>query len=102
MPIAARTAALSDAVRLHILWTLSNASPDAPLSTQGLTDALDRGTGLRLSQPTISHHVGVLTRAGLVTSVRYDRRTALTVNHKAVAELTAELETLAAHGKVYA
>ena len=51
---------LSDPVRLRILSLIANA-PDATMCGCDLPGILDR------SQPTVSHHLSLLTEAGLVT-----------------------------------
>ena len=51
---------LSDPVRLRILSLIANA-PDATMCGCDLPGILDR------SQPTISHHLSLLTEAGLLT-----------------------------------
>jgi len=51
---------LADPVRLRILSLIANA-PDASMCGCDLPTILDR------SQPTISHHLSLLTEAGLVT-----------------------------------
>jgi ArsR family transcriptional regulator len=52
--------ALADPTRLTMVRAL--AAADAPVCVCDFTAALD------LSQPTISHHMGTLRRAGLVTA----------------------------------
>lgn len=56
--LAARFKAIADPVRLQILSRLSGA-PDG-VCVCDVVDGLDR------SQPTISHHLKILTEAGLV------------------------------------
>ena len=58
--IAVAGKALSDANRIDILRFLTKQ--DGPVC------ACDIVTGSELSQPTISHHLGVLRKAGLVRS----------------------------------
>lgn len=52
--------ALAEPARLAMLRRLA--------ATEGAVCACDLGTGLGLGQPTVSHHLAVLKRAGLVTS----------------------------------
>lgn len=58
--------ALSDPVRLRLL-SLIAAAPDGEACACDLTGVLGR------SQPTISHHLAVLTDAGLVTREKRGR-----------------------------
>lgn len=51
---------LSDPIRLRILSLIANA-PDATMCGCELPEILDR------SQPTVSHHLSLLTEAGLLT-----------------------------------
>ena len=59
-------AALADPVRLRLLSMLANASG-------GAVCACDLVEPVGKSQPTVSHHLKVLTEAGLVTSERRGR-----------------------------
>ena len=51
---------LSDPIRLRILSLIANA-PEATMCGCDLPEILDR------SQPTVSHHLSLLTEAGLLT-----------------------------------
>jgi DNA-binding transcriptional ArsR family regulator len=69
-----RLAAISDPTRRRILAALkprSVVSPSAPPAAKitGLC-AGDIEERVRLSQPTISHHMAILTRAGLVEAAK--------------------------------
>jgi ArsR family transcriptional regulator len=64
--LAQRFAALSDPVRLRLVSLLANA--DA-----GAVCACDLVEPVGKSQPTVSHHLKVLSQAGLVTSERRGR-----------------------------
>jgi ArsR family transcriptional regulator, arsenate/arsenite/antimonite-responsive transcriptional repressor len=64
--LAAQFAALSDPVRLRLLSLLAT-------STEGAVCACDLVEPLGRSQPTVSHHLKVLTEAGLVTGNRQGR-----------------------------
>jgi DNA-binding transcriptional ArsR family regulator len=69
-----RLAAISDPTRRRILAALKPrgvVSPSAPpvAKITGLC-AGDIEERVRLSQPTISHHMAILTRAGLVEAVK--------------------------------
>ena len=56
---AARLAALADPVRLRLLVMIRDA-PSGEMCACDLPDAVGR------AQPTVSHHLAVLVRAGLV------------------------------------
>ena len=69
-----RLAAISDPTRRRILAALKPRgvmSPSAPpaVKINGLC-AGDIEERVRLSQPTISHHMAILTRAGLVEAAK--------------------------------
>ena len=61
--------AISDPVRRRILQALKERKAQAAAGKSGLC-AGDVEECVRLSQPTISHHMAVLTKAGLVTAVK--------------------------------
>jgi ArsR family transcriptional regulator, arsenate/arsenite/antimonite-responsive transcriptional repressor len=61
--LASLLRAVSDPVRLQLLSLIISATPQEACVCD-LTDAVD------LSQPTVSHHLKVLTEAGLVTRQR--------------------------------
>ena len=62
--LAAQFAALADPVRLRLLSLLAN---DGPVCACDLVEPVAK------SQPTVSHHLKVLSEAGLVTSERRGR-----------------------------
>ena len=64
--LAAQFAALADPVRLQLLSLLATDSA-------GAVCACDLVAPVGRSQPTVSHHLKVLTEAGLVTSERRGR-----------------------------
>ena len=64
--LAAQFAALADPVRLRLLSLLATA-------TEGAVCACDLVEPLGRSQPTVSHHLKVLTEAGLVSRDRQGR-----------------------------
>ena len=64
--LAGQLKALADPARLRLL-SLMMANEDLEACTCDLTEAL------RLSQPTVSHHLKKLTEAGLVFAHRKDR-----------------------------
>jgi ArsR family transcriptional regulator len=66
--------AIADPTRRRILQALrqhGSASPSAPaIGKHGGLCAGDIEDRVRLSQPTISHHMAILTKAGLVDAVK--------------------------------
>ena len=64
--LATQFGALADPVRLRLLSLLAT-SPDGAICACDLVEPLGR------SQPTVSHHLKVLTEAGLVTGTRQGR-----------------------------
>jgi ArsR family transcriptional regulator len=73
-------AALADPVRLRIVSILAG-SPD------GAACGCDLETPLRLSQPTVSHHLRILREAGLVEGTREGRW----VHYRVVPERLSEI-----------
>ena len=61
--LARQLKALSDPVRLRLLSVVAS-------HTGGEACVCDLSTGIGVGQPTISHHLKVLKRAGLLTSQR--------------------------------
>lgn len=74
--------AVADPVRLQLL-SLIRAAPAAEACVCDLTDAV------HLSQPTVSHHLKVLTDAGLLTRQRRGSWAWFTVVPERVAEIGA-------------
>jgi len=64
--------ALGDAHRLKALHFLATATPDCCQGPDGVC-ACDLVTHLGLAQPTVSHHMRLLTQAGLVTATKRGR-----------------------------
>ncbi|WP_420594425.1 ArsR/SmtB family transcription factor [Deinococcus sp.] len=64
--------ALGDAHRLRALAFLAQPPP-ACCQQEGSVCACDLVTHLGLAQPTVSHHMRVLTDAGLVTATKQGR-----------------------------
>jgi ArsR family transcriptional regulator len=64
--LAAQFAALSDPVRLRLLSLLAT-------SAEGAVCACDLVEPVGRSQPTVSHHLKVLSEAGLVSGTRQGR-----------------------------
>ena len=69
---AARFRALGDPHRLRALHFLATATPACCQGPDGVC-ACDLVTHLGLAQPTVSHHMRLLTDAGLVTATRRGR-----------------------------
>ena len=81
-----RFAALGDPVRLRLVSLLANAEGGA-VCVCDLTEPVHR------SQGTVSHHLKVLSRAGLVTSEKRGRNVWYTVVPSALEALRAALAT---------
>lgn len=64
--------ALGDPHRLKALHFLATATPDCCQGPEGVC-ACDLVTHLGLAQPTVSHHMRLLTQAGLVTATKRGR-----------------------------
>ena len=64
--------ALGDPHRLKALHFLATATPDCCQGPDGVC-ACDLITHLGLAQPTVSHHMRLLTHAGLVTATKRGR-----------------------------
>ncbi len=79
--------ALADPVRLRLVSLLSTADG-------GAVCACDLVEPVGKSQPTVSHHLKVLTEAGLVTSEKRGRNVWYAVVPAAVEALRAALATL--------
>lgn len=63
LQIALRLKALADPARVRLI-SLLLCAPDGSRTTGELAEAVD------LSEPTVSHHLGQLRKAGLITSER--------------------------------
>jgi ArsR family transcriptional regulator len=83
---AARFKALADPNRLRILAMLNSPSCCA-IDLKGGLCACDIERQLDLSQPTISHHMKVLTEAGLVDAQKVGQWMWYRRNEKALKEL---------------
>lgn len=84
--LSERFAALGDPVRLRLVSLLANAQEGA-VCVCDLTEPVDR------SQGTVSHHLKVLSRAGLVTSEKRGRNMWYSVVPGALETLRAALAT---------
>ncbi|GGR27068.1 ArsR/SmtB family transcription factor [Deinococcus ruber] len=71
--------ALGDPHRLKALHFLATATPDCCQGPDGVC-ACDLITHLELAQPTVSHHMRVLTQAHLVTATKRGRWTHYTLS----------------------
>jgi|SRR5580704_13649466 DNA-binding transcriptional ArsR family regulator len=88
--------AIADPTRRHILRALKSRGP-------GSTSALAMGRNglcagdieerVHLSQPTISHHMAILTKAGLVDAVKQGQWRWYKRNEKALRRLVKSLRT---------
>lgn len=83
--LAARLKAVAEPARLRMISLLA-ASPDGEACVCDLTGPLG------LSQPTVSHHLGVLQRAGLVTRDKRGTWAYYAVVPEALAALAAVLD----------
>ncbi len=79
--------AVADPTRRRILQALK---PSAPTGKTGLC-AGDIEEHVRLSQPTISHHMSILTKAGLVDAVKQGQWRWYRRNEKALRHLVKSL-----------
>ncbi len=81
--VAERFRALADPNRVRMLNLLIR---------NGELCVCDLQANFELSQPTVSHHLGVLRKAGLVESTERGRWAFYRVNNEAIAELGRVLE----------
>jgi len=82
--------AIADPTRRRILRTLKEHAATPAGKNSGLC-AGDIETGVNLSQPTISHHMAVLTKAGLVDAVKQGQWRWYRRNDKALRRLVKTL-----------
>jgi len=87
--------ALADPTRRRILLTLKEGGPKiaAPKTIAG--HCLCGGEieeRIRLSQPTISHHMSILTKAGLVEATKHGQWRWYRRNEKAIRQLVKSLK----------
>jgi ArsR family transcriptional regulator len=88
--------AIADPTRRRILSVLKQrgpASSDAPAMERNGLCAGDIEERVRLSQPTISHHMAILTKAGLVEAVKQGQWRWYRRNEKALRRLVKSLRT---------
>ena len=86
--LARRLGALADPIRLQVVSVIANA-PD------GEVCACDFGEPLGRSQPTISHHLKVLTEAGVIEGDRRGRWIWYRLSEESVDQLATSLSGLA-------
>jgi ArsR family transcriptional regulator len=82
--------AIADPTRRRILGALKVHAPNAAVKNSGLC-AGDIEERVSLSQPTISHHMAILTKAGLVDAVKQGQRRWYRRNEKALRRLVKSL-----------
>jgi DNA-binding transcriptional ArsR family regulator len=88
--------AIADPTRRRILSALKlrgPASANAPAAGKNGLCAGDIEERVRLSQPTISHHMAILTKAGLVDAVKQGQWRWYRRNEKALRRLVKSLRT---------
>ncbi len=90
---AATFKALADPNRLKVLHLLA-APPANACATAGSVCACDLETQLGLSQPTVSHHMRLLVREGLVTAKKRGKWTDYTLSSDGFAAVHALLDRL--------
>jgi DNA-binding transcriptional ArsR family regulator len=88
--------AIADPTRrriLHALKLRGPASANAPVPGKASLCAGDIEERVELSQPTISHHMAILTKAGLVDAVKQGQWRWYRRNEKALRRLVKSLRT---------
>jgi DNA-binding transcriptional ArsR family regulator len=88
--------AITDPTRRRILQALKQRGPasnSAPATERNGLCAGDIEERVRLSQPTISHHMAILTKAGLVDAVKQGQWRWYRRNEKALRRLVKSLRT---------
>ena len=90
MTLAGRLKALADPVRLKILEFLRDPVRECCTQPGGVC-ACDLESFLKLSQPTVSHHMKLLVQAGFVTAEKRGRWVFYTLDPAAFGELGVEL-----------
>jgi DNA-binding transcriptional ArsR family regulator len=85
--------AIADPTRRRILQTLKQrgASANTPSTVRSGLCAGDIEERVHLSQPTISHHMAILTKAGLVDAVKQGQWRWYSRNEKALRRLVKSL-----------
>jgi len=88
--------AIADPTRRRILRTLKQRGPGStspPATERNGLCAGDIEERVRLTQPTISHHMAILTKAGLVDAVKQGQWRWYRRNEKALRRLVKSLRT---------
>ncbi|HWY19889.1 MAG TPA: metalloregulator ArsR/SmtB family transcription factor [Candidatus Acidoferrum sp.] len=88
--------AIADPTRRRILQVLKPRGPASPTAPPTGTSGLCAGDieeRVQLSQPTISHHMAILTKAGLVDAVKQGQWRWYRRNEKALRRLVKALRT---------
>jgi DNA-binding transcriptional ArsR family regulator len=88
--------AIADPTRRRILQVLKRRGAGAPVPTSEKISGLCGGDieeRVRLSQPTVSHHMAILTKAGLVEAVKQGQWRWYRRNEKALRRLVKTLRT---------
>lgn len=88
--------AIADPTRRRILRTLKQWGPgtsNPPAFEKSGLCAGDIEERVRLTQPTISHHMAILTKAGLVDAVKQGQWRLYKRNEKALRRLVKSLRT---------
>jgi DNA-binding transcriptional ArsR family regulator len=88
--------AIADPTRRRILTALKQRGPTSPSTPAAGKNGLCAGDieeRVRLSQPTISHHMAILTKAGLVDAAKQGQWRWYRRNEKALRRLVKSLRT---------
>jgi ArsR family transcriptional regulator len=88
--------AIADPTRRRILQVLKQRGAGSPVPASGKISGLCGGDieeRVRLSQPTISHHMAVLIKAGLVEAMKQGQWRWYRRNEKALRRLVKSLRT---------
>ncbi|MEJ2289107.1 MAG: metalloregulator ArsR/SmtB family transcription factor [Deinococcales bacterium] len=93
--VSARLKALADPARLRIVAFLRDPTPECCSRSDGVC-ACDLEGVLGLSQPTVSHHMRELVKAGLVRSEKRGRWVYYQLDHSAFEGLIRDLRALQA------
>jgi DNA-binding transcriptional ArsR family regulator len=84
--------AIADSTRRRILKTLKDGAKSAGLKSEaGCLCAGEIEEHIRLSQPTISHHMAILTKAGLVEASKRGQWRWYRRNEKAIRQVVKTL-----------
>lgn len=92
--LAERLKAVADPVRLRVLRFLRAPEPRCCRFPSEVC-ACDLEAVLGLSQPTVSHHMAILVRAGVVEAKKRGRWVVYSLNRGAIRRLSASIAVLA-------